>query len=238
MQCDATALEIRVAGYLSQDPVLLDELVRGVDIHSDNQERFNLPTRLIAKTFVFRLLYGGSAYSYAHDPAFMGISKSEKYWDKVIDAYYDKYKGVKLWHNKLIREAVTTGKLVAPTGREYKFLKYNGNYKDTQIKNYIVQGTGADIMALARVSFYNRLKKLAYKDCLLVNTVHDSIVLDYNEKTCDNIVLAETMHSVFDDIPKNFEKLFQAKFNVPMTCEVLVGKDWENMTKIKRSNKC
>tara|TARA_B110000908_G_scaffold46516_1_gene56694 strand:- start:2482 stop:3198 length:717 start_codon:yes stop_codon:yes gene_type:complete len=238
MQCDATALEIRVAGYLSQDPVLLDELVRGVDIHSDNQERFNLPTRLIAKTFVFRLLYGGSAYSYAHDPQFMGISKSEKYWDKVIDAYYDKYKGVKLWHNKLIREAVTTGKLVAPTGREYKFLKYNGNYKDTQIKNYIVQGTGADIMALARVSFYNRLKKLAYKDCLLVNTVHDSIVLDYNEKTCDNIVLAETMHSVFDDIPKNFEKLFQAKFNVPMTCEVLVGKDWENMTKIKRSNKC
>jgi DNA polymerase I-like protein with 3'-5' exonuclease and polymerase domains len=133
---------------------------------------------------------------------------------------------------------VTTGKLVAPTGREYKFLKYNGNYKDTQIKNYIVQGTGADIMALARVSFYNRLKKLAYKDCLLVNTVHDSIVLDYNEKTCDNIVLAETMHSVFDDLPKNFEKLFQAKFNVPMTCEVLVGKDWENMTEIKRSNKC
>ena len=238
MQCDATALEIRVAGYLSQDPVLLDELVRGVDIHSDNQERFNLPTRLIAKTFVFRLLYGGSAYSYAHDPQFMGISKSEKYWDKVIDAYYDKYKGVKLWHTKLIREAVTTGKLVAPTGREYKFLKYNGNYKDTQIKNYIVQGTGADIMALARVSFYNRLKKLAYKDCLLVNTVHDSIVLDYNEKTCDNIVLAETMHSVFDDIPKNFEKLFQVKFNVPMTCEVLVGKDWENMTEIKRSNKC
>jgi len=54
MQCDATALEIRVAGYLSQDPVLIDELVRGVDIHSDNQERFGLPDRLTAKVFVFR----------------------------------------------------------------------------------------------------------------------------------------------------------------------------------------
>jgi len=39
MQCDATALEIRVAGYLSQDPVLLDELVRGVDIHTQTTKK-------------------------------------------------------------------------------------------------------------------------------------------------------------------------------------------------------
>jgi DNA polymerase-1 len=234
MQCDAAALEIRVAAYLSQDPVLMAELINGVDLHSDNQERFGLPTRLIAKVFVFRLLYGGSAYSYANDPEFMTISKSEKHWQKVIDAYYDKYKGIKKWHTELVREAVETGKVISPTGREYIFQKFNGNYKDTQIKNYIVQGTGADIMALARVSFYNRLKKLNYKDCLLINTVHDSIILDFNEKVCDNKLLAETMHNVFQDLPKNFEKLFLTPFNVPMTCEVLTGKDWENMVEIKK----
>lgn len=232
IQADAAALEIRVAAFLSQDETLIREIVEELDIHTDNQTRFGLPSRLIAKIFVFRLLYGGSAYSYANDPEFMTISKSEKYWQNVIDAYYDKYKGIKKWHSTLVREAVETGKVVSPTGREYRFQKYNGNYKDTQIKNYVVQGTGADIMALARVSFFNRLKKLNYTDCLLVNTVHDSLVLDCKAEYLD--VIGETLHAVFKDIPANFKKLFGTDFNVPMTCEVLYGNNWEEMVEFKK----
>lgn len=223
-----------MAAFLSQDPVLIQEIRDGADLHTDNQNRFGLPSRLIAKIFNFRLLYGGSAYSYANDPEFMSISKSDKYWQEVIDAYYDKYRGIKEWHKKLVKEAVEKGRIISPTGREYRFEKYNGNIKDTQVKNYIVQGTGADLMALARVSFYNRIKKLGLKECLLVNTVHDSIVVDINPKVCDNKVVARTMHEVFDDLPKNFEKLFLTPFNVPMECEVLQGEDWENMVEIKK----
>jgi DNA polymerase I-like protein with 3'-5' exonuclease and polymerase domains len=235
MQADAAALELRVAAFLSQDPVMIQELVDEVDLHTNNKDRFGLPDRLTAKKFGFRLLYGGSAYSYANDPDFTFVSTSEKFWQKVIDAYYEKYDGIKRWHVRLLREAVETGKVISPTGREYVFQEYNGSYKDTQIKNYVVQGTGADLMALARVSFHNRLKKLNYKDCLLVNTVHDSIVLDYNEKVCDTNTLAQLFHDVFRDLPKNFEKLFLTPFNVPMTCEVLVGTNWENMEEIKCS---
>jgi DNA polymerase I-like protein with 3'-5' exonuclease and polymerase domains len=54
VQADAVGLEIRVAAFLSQDPVLLTELRDGLDIHTDNQTRFDLPSRLIAKIFVFR----------------------------------------------------------------------------------------------------------------------------------------------------------------------------------------
>lgn len=223
-----------MAAFLSQDPVLIQEIRDGADLHTDNQNRFGLPSRLIAKIFNFRLLYGGSAYSYANDPEFMGISKSDKYWQDVIDAYYDKYRGIKEWHKRLVKEAVEKGRIISPTGREYRFEKYNGSIKDTQVKNYIVQGTGADLMALARVSFYNRIKKLGLKECLLVNTVHDSIVVDINPKVCDNKVVARTMHEVFDDLPKNFEKLFLTPFNVPMECEVLMGDDWENMVEIKK----
>lgn len=223
-----------MAAFLSQDPVLIQEIRDGADLHTDNQNRFGLPSRLIAKIFNFRLLYGGSAYSYANDPEFMGISKSDKYWQDVIDAYYDKYKGIKEWHKRLVKEAVEKGKIISPTGREYRFEKYNGNIKDTQVKNYIVQGTGADLMALARVSFYNRVKRAELKECLLVNTVHDSIVVDINQKVCDNKVVARIMHEVFDDLPKNFEKLFLTPFNVPMECEVLMGDDWENMVEIKK----
>lgn len=223
-----------MAAFLSQDPVLIQEIRDGADLHTDNQNRFGLPSRLIAKIFNFRLLYGGSAYSYANDPEFMGISKSDKYWQDVIDAYYDKYRGIKEWHKRLVKEAVEKGKIISPTGREYRFEKYNGSIKDTQVKNYIVQGTGADLMALARVSFYNRVKRAQLKECLLVNTVHDSIVVDINQKVCDNKVVARIMHEVFDDLPKNFEKLFLTPFNVPMECEVLMGDDWENMVEIKK----
>ena len=51
---DATGLEVNCVAYLSQDPVLMQELRDGVDIHSANQEAFGLPSRLIAKVLKFR----------------------------------------------------------------------------------------------------------------------------------------------------------------------------------------
>jgi DNA polymerase I-like protein with 3'-5' exonuclease and polymerase domains len=230
MQADAAALEIRVAAFLSQDATLIDEIISGKDLHTDNQNRFGLPSRLIAKVLNFRILYGGNEYSFANDPEFTAVSKSEKYWKEVIEAYYDKYRGIKQWHTKIIREVVETGKLVMPTGRTYQFQKFDGRYKDTQIKNYGVQGTGADLMAIARVSAYNRIKKLRYGDkCLFVNTVHDSIILDYNEELCYTDSLVKVFHEVFVDIPSNFKKLFGVDFNVPMAAEVQVGKNWKDM---------
>lgn len=230
LQADASSLEIRVAAFLSQDKVLIDEIINGVDLHTDNQIKFGLPDRGTAKTLNFRILYGGNEFSFANDPDFTPISKSKEYWKNVVDAYYDKYRGIAEWHTKIIREVVETGKLVAPTGREYYFQKFGGQYKDTQIKNYAVQGTGADLMALARVSAYNRLKKLGYGDkCLLVNTIHDSIILDFDARYCDLNVLSSLFHSVFKDLPANFEKMFGVGFNVPMACEIQYGNNWSDM---------
>lgn len=234
IQCDAAALEIRVAAFLSQDKVLIQEIKDGVDLHTDNQQRFGLPSRLIAKILNFRILYGGNEFSFANDPEFIPISKSKEYWKGVIDEYYKKYRGIAKWHEELIREAVTTGKVVSPTGREYIFTKFEGKIRDTQVKNYTVQGTGADIMALARVSFHNRMKKLNYNNCLLVNTVHDSIVLDVDENTVDVQKIINTMHEVFDDLPMNFKKMFGVEFNTPMACEVQTGYNWEDMTVVER----
>lgn len=71
IQCDAAALEIRVAAFLSQDKVLIQEIKDGVDLHTDNQQRFGLPSRLIAKILNFRILYGGNEFSFANDPEFI-----------------------------------------------------------------------------------------------------------------------------------------------------------------------
>ena len=230
IQGDASALEWRCASFLSQDEVASKEIWNDVDQHSDNQNRFGLPSRLIAKTFVFRLIYGGSAYSYANDPNFAEVSKSEKFWDKVIEEFYLKYKGLHRWHIKLMQEATSTRKVCLPTGRIYEFEPTirNGQkvFPRTTILNYPVQGLGADLMTIARVSLFNRMKG-KFKDAKLVNTVHDSIIIDCDDRHTDE--LSQMMLDVFEDVPKNFQKLFGVEFNLPMKAEVQIGNNWKDM---------
>ena len=235
VSCDAKALEWVVGAYLSQDKVAIQEIIDKVDQHSLNQKAFGLPSRLIAKVFVFRLMYGGSAYAYSRDPDFSDVSSSEKYWQKVIDAFYNKYTGLRDWHIKIVQEAMQKGQLIMPTGRVYKFeLKrdFKGELKapETIIKNYPVQGLGADLMSIARVSFMKRFKS-ANINGKLINTVHDSIVVDCVERNVREVV--RIFHGVFADIPANYKLLFGVEFNLPMTCEVSVGNNQKELTEYK-----
>lgn len=233
LQADAKALEWVCASYLSQDQTAIKEIWDSVDQHTDNQTRFGLPSRLIAKTFVFRLIYGGSAYSYANDHNFSSIG-NEEFWQGVIDQFYEKYSGLKVWHEQLLDKAMRDGQLTMPTGRFYKFepeVKYGKvKFPRTKILNYPVQGLGADLMSLARVSLRNRLKDK--EGVLLVNTVHDSIILDFDPKVWDNISLVQLVTNCFNDVPLNYKKIFGSEFNLPMRVQCEVGPDWGNMEEV------
>lgn len=177
-------------------------------------------------------MYGGSAYSYAHDPDFTDVSSSEKFWQKVIDAFYEKYYGFRNWHSEIVQTAVRDGKLIMPTGRIYEFeleRDYKGELKapETVIKNYPVQGLGADMMSIARVSFMRRFKDAGING-ILVNSVHDSIVCDVHASSVKQT--AEIFHSVFNDLPSNYNRIFGAQFDLPMTCEVGVGNNMKELT--------
>jgi DNA polymerase I-like protein with 3'-5' exonuclease and polymerase domains len=230
LHADAKQLEWIGATYLSQDAVAIEEILNEIDQHEDNQQRFGLPSRLIAKTFVFRLIYGGSAYSYAHDPDFKSLG-GEAFWQDVIDQFYGKYVGLQDWHTRIVNEAKRNRMLTMPTGREYHFepeIKYGKeSWPRTKILNYPVQGLGADLMAIARVSLRNRL--LDKKGVLLVNTVHDSIILDFDSKVWDNNTIVSLVDKCFNDVPANFKKIFGKEFNLPMRVECQLGPDWGNL---------
>lgn len=175
-------------------------------------------------------MYGGSAYSYANDPDFTDVSRSEKYWQKVIDAFYEKYSGLAKWHTEIVQQVTLTGQLVMPTGRIYTYERDKwGKWPETTIKNYPVQGLGADIMAIARVSFSKRFKVANIKG-LQVNTVHDSIVCDIEES--ELIPVTKMFHEVFTDLPSNFEKMFKVKFNLPLRCEVSAGNNMKETVEV------
>lgn len=166
-------------------------------------------------------MYGGSAYSYANDPDFTDVSRSEKFWQGVIDKFYQKYSGLAKWHTKIVQEVTLTGQLVMPTGRIYEYERnWRGDWPETTIKNYPVQGLGADIMAMIRVSFRKRFHNAGING-LIVNTVHDSIVCDVEEYEVERV--AKIFHEVFADFPVNFRKFFGLEFNLPLRCEVSVG---------------
>lgn len=235
---DVKALEWVTVVWFAQDRVGMDELLAGVDQHLLNQQTFGLPDRTLAKIFVFRLIYGGSAWSYALDADFNYISKNPKWWQKVIDRFYEKYSGIARQHAAWIREATTTGKLVMPTGRTYSFQRYQNKrgeweWPRTQILNYPVQGTGHDLVTIARVSLWKRIRanETLRNNVLFISTVHDSIVLDVDEGV-DMALLLETINGVFSDVPVNFTTLFGVEFNLPIKAEITVGKNLLDMSSI------
>lgn len=204
-------------------------------MHEANRVMLGLPSRLIAKIFVFRLIYGGSAYAYANDSDFAICKYSLKEWQNIIDKFYSKYRGLGQWHNKLLQDTIQTGFLKMPTGREYHY-EPKRNYKGdltwprTTILNYPVQGLGADIMAIARVDFANRFKSQSING-ILINTVHDSIEVDV--ATMEDVRrTSRIFYEVFQDIPKTFKQIFGVEYNLPMFCEVSYGPNRKDLKEI------
>jgi DNA polymerase I-like protein with 3'-5' exonuclease and polymerase domains len=228
---DAKHLDWTTAVYLAQDEVGMREIREGFDLHTDNQKVFGLPSRLIAKVFLFRLIFGGSSNGFAYDNDFAECKFNVKQWDEVIAKFYRKYKGIHKWHESIVREATKTGTLSIPTGRSWKFVPFRNKrgeleFPITTVKNYPVQGLEADMMSIARVSLFNRIQA---KDSsiLMINSVHDSILLDTPDEHIE--WCGETIASVFRDVPKNFKRLFGVEFNIPFRGEVQVGLNYKDM---------
>lgn len=235
--CDLAQLEWRTALELSGDPVGIAEIIEGKDAHSLNQQAFNLPTRFIAKIYLFRTIFRGSGYAFANDPEFMHVSDSPKFWDEIGRKFYAKYNVLDATHKRWA-ESVTMGlPLVGPTGREWDIKMGRDNRGElkipwTVLTNYPVQGTGADVMMIFRLSFYRRLKTLGIP-ALLISTVHDSLYVDMEQKYVQQIV--NLMYDCLDDLVENIRRVFKYDWKVPLSGEVKVGMNQLDMVEVQRA---
>ena len=122
-----------------------------------------------------------------------------------------------------------------PSGREYSFpyaqrQAWGGSSYSTQIKNYPVQGFAtADIVPIACINAYKMMTDKNVKS-LLVNTVHDSIVVDAHpdEIKLMTDILDKATRNVIDSL-YNFYKI---EFNVPLDTELKIGYNWLDMQEI------
>jgi len=227
VQADFKALEWVTALELSQDSIGIQEYIDGIDLHAENQTLLKLPERRIAKIFLFRLIYGGTGYSYAHDNNFNHVSSNVKYWDRLIEQFYSKYVGLYKWHTRIFSDTARNGQLVIPTGRIYRFSpqrdrKGELKWPRTKILNYPVQGYAAELVKIARILLYEYLNGKGLNHGLLISSVHDSLVVDCpnedTERTC------EALHHIIHDLTSRaFERVFSTKFSLPLRGEITFG---------------
>jgi len=219
MEADFAQLEFRAAAFLSQDEVAIEEVSTGFDVHSYTAKVITdagQPTsRQDAKAHTFAPLYGATGF---------GRTKAEA-------AYYEhfnsKYKGVAAWHSRLAKEAIETQKITTPSGREFAFpdvvRKSSGRVSHfTQIKNYPVQSFAtADIVPIALLHIEDLLKGM--QSCI-VNSVHDSIVIDVHPDEEAQVINA--IDSTNGKLLELITLRWGIEFNVPLLLEAKIGPNW------------
>ena len=222
LEADFAQLEFRTAAYLAQDKTAMKEIKNGFDVHSYTakviSENGQKITRQVAKGHTFAPLFGATGF---------GRTTAEA-------AYYEqftkKYKGIALWHSRLAKEALNTFKIKTPSGREFSFpevtRRMNGGVTYfTQIKNYPVQSFAtADIVPLILMDIDRRLDNL---ESCVVNTVHDSIVIDVHPDEIDSVM--KIIKDTNADMTETINKHFKIDLNVPLLLEAKIGNNWLDM---------
>ena len=219
LEADFAQLEFRAAAYLSQDGVAIEEVSTGFDVHSYTAKVITdagQPTdRQTAKAHTFAPLYGATGF---------GRTKAEA---EYYTHFTEKYKGIGVWHSRLAKEAVNTRKITTPSGREFAFpdvvRKASGRVSHfTQIKNYPVQSFAtADIVPLALLHIDKLLDNM--QSCV-VNTVHDSIVIDVHPDEERSVI--EVINKTNNELPNLITIRWGLVFNVPLLLEAKIGPNW------------
>ena len=221
VEADFAQLEFRVAAFLSQDRTAIEEVTTGFDVHSytakvitDAGQRIS---RQDAKSHTFAPLYGASGF---------GRTPAEA-------AYYEqftkKYSGIAKWHKELAREALGTGKIRTPSGREFSFpdvvRRSNGSVTYfTQIKNFPVQSFAtADIVPISLI-YIDKMLGINQMQSCIVNTVHDSIVIDVHPNEKEKVL--RVIKAANDSLIQIVNRKWNIDFNLPLLLEAKIGDNW------------
>lgn len=239
-------LEIRVLAYSAQDIILISEFENGADIHTRNcrawkgREDITPDERRAAKAMSFQLTYGAGAFRMEQT---LGIPKEDA--RAFINEFYDKYKDIKEWQDRMMEQVKQNGycgeswlqtvsgrKLHFQEGISPKFMQDRGimtSYKPTDVKNYPIQSLAADILIIQRGVLFR--KALEHRDkFLIVNTVHDSIMLDCKEEYVT--MACSLLKEVMEDTTE-INKVLTHEFNVPLKADISYGPSWSDMKEVE-----
>ena len=214
-ECDGAQLEFRVAVHMGRDPVGLQHIVGGIDIHAQTAGVIGC-SRQNAKSHTFKPLYYGQS----------GTDAEKAYYQ----FFRETYSGIANMQQTWIDEVLSTTELHTEWGLVYHWpdvdISSSGYVKySTSICNYPVQAFAtAEIIPMALVFFWHRLKR-SNLQMYIINTIHDSIIAELPEEEI------EAFHELsrqclINDCYTFLDDLYDIKFTVPLGAGVKVASHW------------
>lgn len=220
---DYSQIELRLLADFSECEPLISAFNSEIDIHSITASKvFNVDMSSVtpqmrrdAKAVNFGIIYGISEYGLAKN---IKVSPAEA--KAYITKYFNQYPEIKRYMEKNVEFAKANGYAVTYLGRRRYIRELNSsNYMLRQFgeraaMNMPLQGSSADIIKLAMLGVYKRLKSENLKSELILQ-IHDELIVDtYNsEKERVEKILVEEMQNA-------------VKLSVPLTVSVGSGKNW------------
>lgn len=223
LSADYSQIELRLLAHLSQDEGFIRAFIRNEDIHARTaSEVFGVPLEQVtdeerrhAKAVNFGIVYGISDFGLARD---LGISRKEAAW--YIENYFARYPKVKMFIDRTVKDAHETGGVVTMFGRrrELPGLK-SGNFQQRSLAermamNTPIQGSAADIIKLAMIAVYQRLREAKLKSRILLQ-VHDELVVEVPEEETE--AAARILKTAMEGV---------VTLSVPLSVDIHQGKNW------------
>ncbi len=223
IDADYSQIELRVLAHMANDPVMCKAFSSGADIHTSTAAQvFGMPIEMVtpimrsrAKAVNFGIVYGIGAFSLAKD---IGVSNKEA--RDYIVSYLNTFKGVDRFMNQSIENAKEKGYVTTLFGRRRYLPELSSSnhmlrsFGERVARNAPIQGTAADIIKIAMVNVFARLKA-EQLDARLILQVHDELIIEAADESADKAaqILREEMENA-------------VKMAVALTVDVNTGKSW------------
>jgi len=226
LSADYSQIELRLLAHFSDDPLLVEAYRREDDIHQlTASEVFGIPPMLItaehrgrAKAVNFGIVYGISPFGLA---AQLGIDQKEA--KKYIETYFERYKGVRAYIDRVLDETRREQRVRTLFGRIRPIPDINSKnanmrgFAERTAVNTPLQGTAADVIKLAMIKIDAELTRRKLRSRMTLQ-VHDELVFEVPEKEIDIMreLVREHMQNVYP-------------FKVPLMVDIGVGHNWRDL---------
>lgn len=223
LDADYSQIELRLLAHFSGCKELIEAYNRGDDIHALTASQvFDVPLETVdshmrrsAKAVNFGIIYGISDFGLAKN---LGISPKRA--GEYIKKYFETYSDVKNYMDSNVAFAKEHGYVTTILGRkrvinEIKSANFNiRSFGERAAMNMPLQGSSADIIKVAMIRIYDRLKREGLRSKLIMQ-VHDELVID---------ALISEKEKVAEIL--KYEMEHAAELRVPLVADVHEGKNW------------
>ena len=223
VDADYSQIELRVLAHIANDKNMLEAFRSGQDIHTSTAAKvFGLPESMVtpllrsrAKAVNFGIVYGIGAFSLSKD---IGVSVKEA--DSYIKGYLALYSGIDKYMKDVVENAKRDGYVTTMFGRRRylpELTSSNHNMRsfgERVARNMPIQGTAADIIKIAMIKVYDRLRRENMKSRLILQ-VHDELIVEAPEEEAEKAakLLSEEMENAVE-------------LSLKLTADAGTGKNW------------